>query len=96
VFQRFRFAESRKWFPLDLPHEADNPLRLRAVPFNPPGQIIEGRRVKFGASHIPSFSMVVSSERPSLRCAASRRRCFIVSDFRRYAVSRSEAISRQS
>src|ERR1035437_8609653 len=45
---------------------------------------------------IPSFSTTASTESPSRRCAAARRRCFMVSDFSRYAVSRSEAISRHN
>src|SRR6266849_3982552 len=45
---------------------------------------------------IPSFSTTASRDIPSTRWAAANRRRLIVSDFSRYAVSRSEAISRQS
>ena len=43
---------------------------------------------------IPSFSTTASSESPPWRRAAASRRCFIVSDFRRYAVSRSSKFAR--
>src|ERR1017187_1363556 len=45
---------------------------------------------------ILSSSTTASSESPSWRCLAASRRCFIVSDLSRYAVSRSDSISRQS
>ena len=47
-------------------------------------------------NQIPSLSTTASRESPSRRCAAASRRCFIVSDFSRYAVSRSDAISRHN
>ena len=54
------------------------------------------RWVKLQASHIPSLARTASRERPPWRCAAATRRCLIVSDLRRCAVSRSEAISRHN
>jgi hypothetical protein len=40
--------------------------------------------------------MAVSNEMPSWRSFALKRRRFMVSDFKRYAVSTSDSISRQS
>lgn len=96
MLERFRLPQAGKRFSLDLLHKANNPQRLRAVFLNPPSQILEGWAVKFDRSHIPSFSLTASSERPSRRSAAARRRSFIAFDFRRYAVSRSEATSRHN
>lgn len=94
--QRFGFAQARKWIPLNLANQPDYSERLGTILGDPPSQVFEDRRINFERCHNPSFVMTVSSPTPSCPWAASNRRSFIFSDFSRSAVSRSDAISRQS
>lgn len=50
VSQRLWLAKPRKRLSLHLPHKADDAEGLRAILFNPPGQILEGGGIKFQAS----------------------------------------------
>jgi hypothetical protein len=74
----------------------DNPKGFGPIAFNPPSQILKCRGIEFDGPHKPSFAAASSKEIPPTRCMAASSRCLIVSDLRRYAVSRSEAISFQS
>lgn len=94
MFEWLRLPQAGKWVTLNLADKADYSERLGAVLLDPPGQVLKRGGVEFEVPHRASFSMTVSRGRPSERCAATIRRFLIVSDFRRYAVSRSEAISR--
>jgi hypothetical protein len=50
VFQGLRLAEAGKGLPMRLADEADDSKGLRPILFDPPGKILERRRVKFQAS----------------------------------------------
>jgi len=58
--------------------------------------MVERAVVKLYTSHTPNFEAASSSGTPLPRSAACSNRCRIASDFNRYAVSRSEAVSLQS
>ena len=91
MFQRFGFADASERFSLNFPDQSNNTKSLRPIMFHPPREVLERCD-----SQIPSFATVSSSEKPCWRSFASRRRRFIVSDLRRYAVSRSDSISRHN
>ena len=93
MFEWLRFAYSRKRFALHVANEPHDPHGLSPILFGPPRQILERRGVKLNASHKPSFATASSRAIPLVRSRDACKRRFIVSDLRRCAVSRSEAIS---
>ncbi len=96
VPQGFRLTDASKRVALRVSHETDDANRLSPILFCPPCQVVERVRVEFDASHKPNFAKASSSGTPLPRSRAASNRCRMVSDFKRYAVSRSEAISFQS
>jgi len=96
MLEGLRFANARERFTLHFAHKPDDPKGLSSIAFNPPCQIFKGRWIEFDGPHNPSFATASSNEIPPARCMAASSRCFMGSDLRRYAVSRSELISFQS
>ncbi len=96
VPQRFRLTDAGKRIAQRFSDETDDANRLSPILFCPPCQVVERPRVELDASHKPSFATASSSGTPLPRSSAASSRCRMVSDFNRYAVSRSEAISLQS
>ena len=78
-----RHAISDDIYGMNFADEAHNAECLRTVLLDPPSQILKRGGVEFEAPHSASFWITASRRRPSERCAAASRRCFIVSDFRR-------------
>jgi hypothetical protein len=95
VPQPFRLTDASKRIALRVSYETDDANRLSPILFCPPSQVVECAGVEFDG-HKPNFDTASSSDTPLPRSNAARRRCRIVSDFNRYAVSRSEAICLQS
>jgi len=91
VPERFGPADPLKWIALCFSDQANQSKRFAHVPAPPTRRDRRRRRYQ-----IPSFSIAASSGIPSWRSLAARRRAFMLSDRRRYAVSRSDSISCQS
>lgn len=96
VTQGLRLTNAGKRVAQGFLYETDDANCLRPILFCPPCQVFERAGVEFDASHIPNFAIASSSDTPLPRSNAPSRRCRMFSDFSRYAVSRSEAISFQS
>ncbi len=96
VFQWLGLPYAGEWISLRVAYEADDSNRLSSIPFRPLCQVFERSRIEFDASYKPSFATASSRGTPPWRSRAASKRCRMVSDFSRYAVSRSEAISLQS
>ena len=96
VLERFWFTNTGEGIVLRVSDEPENANRLRTIPFGPPCQVLERSRVELDTSHNPSFATASSSDTPPVRSSAASRRSRMGSDFNRYAVSRSEAISLHS
>jgi hypothetical protein len=47
MFQRLRFAKSGIWVALNIAHEPHDSQCFRPVVFDPPGEILERRLIKF-------------------------------------------------
>ncbi len=92
----FRLANAGKRIALRVSYETDDANRLSPILLRPPCQVVECALIEFDASHKPNFATASSSDVPLPRSIATRRWRRIGSDFNRYAVSRSEAISFQS
>ena len=93
VLQRLWLAYSRKRFALHVAKKTDYTDSLGPITFRPPHQVLECIGIKLNAPHNPSFKTASSSDMPSCRSRADKRRFRIVSDLSKWAVSRSEAIS---
>jgi hypothetical protein len=96
VPQRLRLAEARERIALRVSCETDDANRLSPILFCPPSLIVKRTGVEFNTSHKLNFATASSSDAPVSHSSAARSLNRMVSDFNRYAVSRSEAISFQS
>jgi hypothetical protein len=90
MFQCLSMAKARERLV-----EFHGPDGQRATPANGLAESTK-RGPRMRKDHIPSFSTTSSRERPPRRFVAARSRCLIASDLSKYAVSRSEAISRHN
>ncbi len=80
VLEWFWLPNARKRFALHISQKTHDTDRLSPITFRPPDQIFKCRRVKLNGPHSPSFVAASSSDNPSPRVRADRRRAFIVSE----------------
>ena len=83
VFEGFGFTDAGKRIALCICHQPNDADRLASIMLSPPGNVFECGRVELDASHKRSFATASSSGTPVRRSSAARRRCRIVSDFKR-------------